>query len=66
MSKYLDKGQAEIPTMASMNSKIFKDEMKKDLIEDMKNEVKIVNKYVDYSLKPIEINDIKNKIFHNS
>lgn len=54
MSKYLDNGQMKIPTKEEFNSKVIKDDLKQELIEDLKKEQKVTINYENYSLKPLE------------
>lgn len=45
--------------MEEFKSKIITDELKQELIEDLKKEQKITVNYENYSLKPLEAENIK-------
>jgi len=55
MSKYFDDGgKGRVLTVDMIDSKIIKDEMKQELVEEMKNEKKQVVKFEESLLKPID------------
>lgn len=53
MSKYLELGKARVLTdIKQIDSKIISDEMKKDLIQEMNNEIKKKVDFEDFGFKP--------------
>lgn len=60
MSKYLDTGKARIYTdIKQLESNIISDELKKELIQEMNDEVKKKIEYEDFGFKPFQVDDYK-------
>ena len=59
MSKYMGGGRIEIPQ--TIDSKVIPEQMKKELIEELKQEQKKVVKFEEFGLKPMEADEMRKK-----